>query len=121
TGNPVLPLFNAWFKSPYFAPVNFFDDRWYTGFGPSLFWDMSFHTHLHDGANDGGGSFLLIALAGPWLLALIHRPTRIAALAATCVLVLPLIPLQYMRYAYPGLAVLSAVLVSAAFSVDARR
>lgn len=121
TGNPVLPLFNAVFKSPYFAPVNFFDDRWYTGFGPSLFWDMSFHTHLHDGANDGGGSFLLIALAGPWLLALLHRRTRIAALAATCVLVLPLIPLQYMRYAYPGLAVLSAVLVSAAFSVDARR
>lgn len=121
TGNPVLPLFNAWFKSPYFAPVNFFDDRWYTGFGPTLFWDMSFHTHLHDGANDGGGSFLLIALAGPWLLALFHRQTRIAALAATCVLVLPLIPLQYMRYAYPGLAVLSAVLVSAAFTVDARR
>ena len=121
TGNPVLPLFNAWFKSPYFAPVNFLDDRWYTGFGPSLFWDMSFHTHLHDGANDGGGSFLLVALVGPWLLALLHRPTRIAALAATCVLVLPLIPLQYMRYAYPGLAVLSAVLVSAAFSVDARR
>ena len=121
TGNPVLPLFNAWFKSPYFAPVNFFDDRWYTGFGPTLFWDMSFHTHRHDGALDGGGSFLLVALAGPWLIALLRRQTRVAALVATCVLVLPLIPLQYMRYAYPGLAVLGAVLVSAAFAVDARR
>lgn len=121
TGNPVLPLFNAWFKSPYFAPVNFLDDRWYTGFGPTLFWDMSFHTHLHDGALDGGGSFLLVALVGPWLLALLHKPTRSAALVATCVLVLPLIPLQYMRYAYPGLVVLAAVLVSAAFTVDARR
>lgn len=26
-GNPVLPLFNAVFQSPYFAPVNFSDAR----------------------------------------------------------------------------------------------
>lgn len=119
-GNPVLPLFNAWFKSPYFASTNFFDARWQTGFGPGLFWDMSFDTDRYVEAYDGGGGFLLIALAGPWLLSLLHRNTRAAALAATTVLLLPLIPLQYLRYAYPGLAVLSAVLVTTAFAVNAR-
>lgn len=121
TGNPVLPLFNAWFKSPYYAPTNFFDARWQSGFGPSLFWDMSFDTNRYVEAEDGGGGFLLITLAGPWLLALLHRSTCVATLAATAVLLLPLVPLQYLRYAYPGMAVLSAILVTTAFSVDARR
>ncbi|MGN7831516.1 hypothetical protein ACTJI2_07855 [Pseudoxanthomonas sp. 22568] len=120
-GNPVLPLFNAWFKSPYYAPTNFFDARWQTGFGADLFWNMSFDTDRYVEAYDGGGGFLLIALAGPWLLALLHRNTRIATLAATAVLLLPLIPLQYLRYAYPGLVLLSAILATTAFPVDARR
>lgn len=120
-GNPVLPLFNAWFKSPYFTPTNFFDARWQTGFGPMLFWDTSFDTDRFVEAYDGGGGFLLIALAGPWLLSLVHRNTRVAALAATAVLLLPLIPLQYLRYAYPGQVVLGAILVTTLFAVDVRR
>ncbi|HVK51735.1 MAG TPA: hypothetical protein VM469_08380 [Pseudoxanthomonas sp.] len=121
TGNPVLPLFNGWFKSSYFPPTNFIDNRWQSGFGVMLLWNMSFDTDRYVEAYDGGGGFLLIALAGPWLLSLLHGRTRAAAFAATAVLLLPLIPLQYMRYAYPGLVVLSAVLVTSAFSVDARR
>lgn len=120
-GNPVLPLFNAWFKSPYFAPTNFFDARWQSGFGPMLFWNMSFDTDRYVEAYDGGGGFLLIALAGPWLLSLLHRNTRVAALAATAVMLLPLIPLQYLRYAYPGQVVLGAILVATLFAVDVRR
>lgn len=120
-GNPMLPLFNAWFESPYFAPINFLDARWQTGFGPMLFWNMSFDTGRYVEAYDGGGGFLLIAFVGPWLLSLLHRRTRAVAFAATAVLVLPLIPLQYLRYAYPGLAILSAVLVTTAFTMDARR
>ena len=121
TGNPVLPLFNAWFQSPYFPPTNFFDARWQTGFGPMLFWNMSFDTDRYVEAYDGGGGFLLIALAGPWLLSILHRNTRVATLAATAVLLLPLIPLQYLRYAYPGEMVLGAILVTTLFTVDARR
>lgn len=119
-GNPVLPLFNGWFQSPYFAPTNFFDERWHSGFSPLLAWQMSFHTNRYVEAYAGGGSFVLVALLGPWLLALFNRNTRIAAIAATLVLVLPLLPLQYMRYAYPGLTVLAAVLVTALFQLNAR-
>ncbi|MCL7715264.1 hypothetical protein [Stenotrophomonas mori] len=120
-GNPVLPLFNGWFQSPYYAPTHFFDDRWHSGFGPSLLWRMSFHTDRYVEAYAGGGSFVLVALFGPWLLALCHRTTRVAAIAATLVLVLPLLPLQYLRYAYPGLVVLSAVLVTAMFHANLRQ
>ncbi len=119
-GNPVLPLLNGWFQSPYYAPTNFFDDRWHSGFSPSLLWQMSFHTDRFLEASAGGGSFVLVALLGPWLLALFNRGTRAAAIAATLVLLLPLLPLQYLRYAYPGLAVLAAVLVTAMCRVNLR-
>ncbi len=121
-GNPVLPLFNGWFQSPYFAPTNFFDERWHSGFSPLLAWQMSFHTDRYVEAYAGGSSFVLVALLGPWLLALFNRGTRAAAIAATLVLVLllPLLPLQYMRYAYPGLAVLATVLVTAMCRMNLR-
>ncbi|MGR4893861.1 hypothetical protein ACIPR8_01095 [Stenotrophomonas sp. LARHCG68] len=119
-GNPVLPLLNGWFQSPYYAPTNFFDDRWHSGFSPLLLWQMSFHTDRFLEAFAGGGSFVLVALLGPWLLALFNRGTRAAAIAASLVLLLPLLPLQYMRYAYPGLAVLAAVLVTAMCRVNLR-
>jgi hypothetical protein len=35
TGNPVFPLYNAVFKSPYWTPGNFHDPRW----GPVALWE----------------------------------------------------------------------------------
>lgn len=112
-GNPVLPLFNAWFQSPYFPAVSFSDDRWHAGFGPRLLWDITFETDRYMEAHKGAAGFMLVALCGVWLLALLKRRTRIAAIVATVTLLLPLIPLQYLRYAYPGLVLLCAVLVAA--------
>lgn len=121
-GNPLLPLFNGWFQSPYFAPVNFIDARWQTGLGADLLWDMTFDTDRYMEAYDGGGGFMLIALSGVWLLSFFRRGTRAAALVATVVLLLPLLPMQYLRYAYPGLVLLCAVLAaSAAAAHDHRR
>jgi len=121
TGNPVLPLFNAWFKSPFYYPVNMLDTNWKTGFGVDLFWSMSFDTARHVEGGAGYFGFLQIALSGVWLVSLLHRSTRMIALLSTTVFLLPLIPIQYVRYAYPGLIVLSSVLVTTAFNIDARR
>src|SRR5690606_7343223 len=41
-GNPVLPLLNAHFRSPYFAPVDFNDSRWHGGLDADVLWDISF-------------------------------------------------------------------------------
>ena len=35
TGNPVFPLYNAFFESPYWTPANYRDPRW----GPFGFWE----------------------------------------------------------------------------------
>jgi len=101
-------------------PENYLDTRWKTGFGLDLFWTMSFDTSQHGEIYTGGIGFLQIALSGAWVLALLHRNTRIITLLATVVFLLPLIPIQYVRYSYPGLVVLSVVLVTTVFRVDAR-
>ncbi|NYZ63551.1 hypothetical protein [Luteimonas deserti] len=106
TGNPVFPLFNATFESPDYPLENMTDTRWLSGFGPGLPWRMTFDTSHFLEAWNGGIGFLWIGLAGAWLLALRRRGTRVLALVALCVAVLPLIPIQYARYAFPGLVLL---------------
>lgn len=111
TGNPVLPLFNHLFASPYFPVEAYIDARWRTGFGPGLLWTTAFDTPRHVEAFNGGLGFTPLALAGAWLLALLRPERRGLALAVSLVAVLPLVPLQYLRYAYPGLLLLGVFLV----------
>ncbi|MEN5116616.1 hypothetical protein ABE488_04645 [Luteimonas sp. TWI662] len=106
TGNPVLPLFNAVFQSPFHPPENMSDGRWHAGLGLDLPWQLTFASSRYVEAWDGGTGFVLIGLAGAWLLALGRGATRGFALAATGVALLPLLPMQYARYAYPGIALL---------------
>lgn len=119
--NPFLPLFNAWFQSPYYAPVNFDDARWHAGFNAALPWNLTFHTDRYLEAFAGGGGFVLVALAGAWVLAFTQRRTRTAAIVATALLVLPLLPLQYLRYVFPAMVLLLPLLVLTAFRFDPRR
>lgn len=107
TGNPVLPLFNAFFQSPYFpAEANYRDARWFAGFSPALPWQMVFNTDRYVEAWDGAIGFSLVALSGAWLLAVMRRETRGLALTLSLAALLPLVPMQYARYAYPGLLLL---------------
>lgn len=112
TGNPVLPLFNAVFQSPYF-PIdgNYRDDRWFAGFGPTLPWQIVFDTDRYVEAWNGGLGFSLVLLAGAGMTALLRRETRGLALALLLAAFAPLIPMQYARYAYPGLLLLVLVQV----------
>ncbi len=110
TGNPLLPMFNDVFRSPFFPEAQYRDDRWFSGVDAALPWRLTFNTDRYVEAWDGGLGFTLIALAGAWLLLLRRRGTRGFVLAVTAVLILPLIPMQYARYAYPGLALFCVVL-----------
>lgn len=120
-GNPFLPLFNAWFKSPYFDPVNFDDARWHAGFNAVLPWNLTFHTDRYLEAFAGGGGFILVALAGAWLLSLLRPRTAAMALATTALMVVPLLPMQYLRYLFPALVLALPLLVVTAFHFDPRR
>lgn len=106
TGNPVFPLLNAVFESPLYPADNFVDNRWNAGFGAALPWQMTFSTSRYVEAWNGGLGFTLVALSDAWLLALRRGSTRVFALVAAGIFVLPLLPLQYARYAYPGILVL---------------
>lgn len=113
TGNPVLPLFNEVFGSPYFAAVRFDDARWHQGFDALLPWRMTFHTGDFVEGRAGAIGLVLVALSGAWLLALADRRTRALASCATLAIALPLLPLQYARYAHPGMVLLLPVLPAA--------
>ncbi|MDR2012985.1 MAG: hypothetical protein LBQ20_08080 [Rhodanobacter sp.] len=106
TGNPLFPLFNDVFASPLMPAKQLDDLRWHAGFNFTLPWAITFDTGRYLEAWDGGFGFVLIALAGAWLLALVNRSTRGFTLAATAVLLLPMLPMQYARYAFPGLVLL---------------
>lgn len=120
TGNPVLPMFNHVFESPFFPREQFHDPRWHAGFGPDILWRLTFDTARYVEGWPGGLGFGLIALAGLWLLRLV-RPVHGGAhpvlfLAVTACVLLPLLPMQYARYAWPGMLLLLALLC---FGVEA--
>ncbi|MBK7205375.1 MAG: hypothetical protein IPH90_04960 [Thermomonas sp.] len=112
-GNPLLPLLNAWFRSPYFAATDFNDARWQAGLDADVLWDISFDSEHYFESFDGGFGFVLVALAGAWLLALRDPRTRALAIVAGICVLLPLLPLQYARYLQPALALLIPAVVVA--------
>lgn len=120
-GNPVLPLFNAFFESPHFDRVNFDDARWHAGFNAALPWNLTFDTDRYLEAYDGGGGFVLVALAGAWLVALLHRRSAVMAIAVATLIAVPLLPMQYLRYVFPALVLSIPLLAVTAFRVEPRR
>jgi hypothetical protein len=111
SGNPFLPLFNDVFYSDVLAPRQLADPRWHAGFHFDLPWAITFHTDRYLEAWNGGFGFALVLLIGAWLLALVRPANRGIAVAATLITLLPLIPLQYARYAFPGVALLLPILL----------
>lgn len=105
-GNPVLPVFNAIFRSPYYTPTNFHDDHWNAGFHWNIVWDLVFHTSRYIEGGDGTAGFVLIALGGSLLAALFQRRSRPLALVALGSFLLPLTQIQYLRYAHQTLVLM---------------
>lgn len=121
SGNPMFPLFNNVFHSPLFDARQLDDVRWHAGFGLDLPWRITFSTDRYFEYWRGSFGFAWIALAGAWLLALRDARTRGLALVASAILLLPLVPMQYARYAFPGLVLLLAPLVAVCASALGER
>jgi hypothetical protein len=121
TGNPVLPLFNGVFGSPYAPAGNFDDPRWHSGLDLTLPWSLVFDTprYLEDGQAALG--LVSVALLGGWLAALMTRRLRTVGIVATLAFLLPLFGLQYARYAFPGLMLLLPIIVLAMSAQMGRR
>jgi len=116
TGNPVLPLFNGWFKSEFFASENFVDTRWLTGIRPDILWQLTFATGDYCECLPGTAGFQWLALAGALPIALVRSRTRGVAICALVGASLVFHQSQYFRYFFPMLVLLLPV-----FAVSLRK
>ncbi|WP_147292969.1 hypothetical protein [Dyella psychrodurans] len=114
TGNPVLPLFNGHFHSPYYLSVNFRDTTYQTGLHAYTLWDLIFHTSHFSEGFDGSIGFTPLALLGSMLIAITAPRARPLALVAIAAFVLPLVEIQYVRYTQPAIALLTPVMLCGA-------
>ena len=113
TGNPVLPLFNGWFESPWFATVNFADTNWTGKLGWDLPWRWVFSTHaFFETRSAGAAGVIVLALFGGLVGALADARTRALALATVGACMLMLLQIQYLRYLQPLMPMLVVVLVA---------
>ncbi|QVQ25632.1 hypothetical protein [Achromobacter deleyi] len=123
TGNPVFPLYNAIFRSPFFSPENFIDTTWVKGFSFHNYVNAFFNTSGYfESANYVAGwqylfllPFALIALAfkgGSPLL-------RLAVIPMLGFGIIMFSAIQYWRYLFPVMPL--AVVVMAGLFMGRRR
>lgn len=121
TGNPLLPLFNQVFRSPVMPAVQLDDARWHAGLALDLPWRMVFDTDRYLEGWDGALGFAPIALGGVLLLALLRPRRRGLLLCAIAAMLLPLLSMQYARYAWPGLGLLLVLMPIGVEAASGRR
>lgn len=115
-GNPVFPLYNGVFLSPYFPPENFSDNRWVHGFSLWSYVRVFFNTSqfFESGNYTAGWQYLLMLPVAIWMALRRSGPA---------VLKIALIPLlgfglvmfsatQYWRYMFPIMPLACIVLAS---------
>jgi len=113
TGNPLLPLFNGVFQSPWFAPDNFVDGQWKGSLGLDLPWRLVFFTGEYYEARAGAAGLALLVLVGGVLTGLADR--RLRPVIAVCLFALLMVfwQMAYLRYVHPLMPVLVPALVAA--------
>jgi len=115
TGNPVFPLYNGIFQSPYAPAMSNLDDRWTGHFSWMLPYKVTFATSAYIEGGDGGLGFqyLLLFPAGLATAVLLRMKTVLLAAAVSIASgLLVLVSVQYVRYLFPAL--LLAMVVGAA-------
>lgn len=122
TGNPIFPLFNAIFQSPFMPLDNFHDGRWSSGLDWRSLWDVTFETGRFGEVYPGAAGIALLAVFSG-LCAELVRP-RAGRWVAVWLLVagaLMFWQIQYLRYVFPAIAVLTTLgLVGLSRYVDKR-
>lgn len=116
TGNPVLPLFNQIFKSPYFPPVELLDSRWTDKLSPWFLYEATFYSTRFVEAYGGalGFGFLVFLAAG--LAAAIVGRNRVALLCGCLglgLIALLAAKIQYLRYLLIFFPLLTVVVAAA--------
>jgi hypothetical protein len=109
TGNPVLPLFNDWFRSEFFRLETFADGRWLPEFEVDLLWQATFATDRYCECLPGTAGFHWLALAGVLPIALARGRTRGVAICALAGASLVFSQTRYYRYFFPMLVLLLPV------------
>jgi hypothetical protein len=122
TGNPLFPLFNGIFKSPYMAAIDFNDPRWHVGIGIDTVWTLTFSTPSYMESYIGAAGLSMLALLGAWVVSLASGGWRAAltvfALATGLVVFLQV---QYLRYIFPAMGLLGTLAVVALSAQPWRR
>lgn len=117
TGNPVFPLANGIFASPFAPTENFMDARWRHAIEwdtvPALFFDTA--RYLETGS--GALGIAALALCGAAVLAIARRMLAIPLLLTAALIVLPFGLVQYARYVLPGIVCFGLVASVAAARV----
>ena len=106
-GNPVLPLANATFQSPFFPGHNFTNPRFDIDIGVAVLWGMLFDSSTYYESWDGATGFHWLLLAIPALIAAAGSRTATALLLlAIGAAALQLGVQAYVRYLYPAMLLL---------------
>lgn len=119
TGNPVLPLFNHVFASPWFTREAFVDPLWQTGWDARLPWRLVVDTPRYYEAVPGAAGVVTLALLGG-LAGLADRRLRPLLLAGLAGALLMFWQVQYLRYVHPALALVIPALVAALVPAPSR-
>ncbi|HXT70248.1 MAG TPA: hypothetical protein VN700_10865 [Vicinamibacterales bacterium] len=118
--NPVLPLFNDVFRSPWFPTDRWVDTSFVKGFNPLLPYDLTFKSGEYFEGVQGAGGFVVLALLGGLLPALWNARIRPLMLVAAAAWILPLSQLQYLRYAHPSMVLVVPALLAGLATVSSK-
>ena len=116
TGNPLFPLYNGIFKSPYYSLDNFSDPLYQKGFTLQSFWSLFYNSGAHYEANNFTSGFQYLYLFPLGLIALIA--SKATSRVIKFLLVLPVFGFglamfsatQYWRYLFPILPLASIII-----------
>lgn len=102
TGNPVLPLFNDWFRSPHFPATPFTDPRYMELRHWLAPWYALADSSRYNEGLDGAAGVQWLLFAPAWLVLGLGSAGRRIELGLVLLLALPLfVQMPYLRYLYP--------------------
>lgn len=120
TGNPIVPMLNGHFKSPWFPPENFVDATWQTGLHWDTPWNLVAHTSQYFEGQPGAAGIALLGLSAGALAALTQPRVRWLAVVALAALLAVFSQVQYLRYIHPAMTLALPAFMAALVPAEGR-